>query len=299
MLRIIMMVGIMNAATCGAALAQDFNPYVLKSVDYLFAHYAKRGYDINAAFTHNMDYGGRGVIKARRPPQTMCVAAVAETIIEAIKLYGEESGDKTVFDKIPVTAWTRGNVLSLTANIFMYSGTGSHGTGFTLESFGLGEEVPFESLKPGDFVNFNRTTKSGHGVVFLGFLKPDLSRHDLFSPDVVGFRYFSSQGKGRPDAGFGYRNGFFSGFCPNKSDFPRDCNIIRSANTALFNSGRMSSPSTWAYLKAVEDKRNHVRSAIEGENPGATRGAIDLLVDQETQQELHWDPTQEKAFEDE
>ena len=298
--RAVVFFGVLNAVGYSSvAAAQDFNPYILKSVDYLYSHYRMKGYDIRSSLTHDVDYGGKGVIKASNPPRTMCVAAVLETIIEAIKLYAEVTGDNTVFDKIPIAALTKGNVFSLRANIFIYEGTGSHGTAFTLARFDIGKELPFAELKPGDFINFNRTNNTGHSVVFLGFLGRDLKVQNAYGSDVVGFRYFSSQGRGKPDGGLGYRNGFFRGFCPAKSDFPRDCNIMLTSNSALLNTGRMSAPNEWAYLNAVQDRKSETRSAIESQNPGATKGTVDLLVDEETQKELQWSPNQQKAFENE
>lgn len=274
-------------------LAQDFNDYILKSVDDLYPRYAKGGYDLNQAFTHDIYYGDRGKVKASSPQKTMCVAAVAEVIINAIRLYAASTGDETVFEKIPVTAWTQGNVLSLRANIFMFAGTGSRGTGHTLAEFQLGEELRFQDLKPGDFINLNRTNKSGHAVVFLNFLRPDLTLSKSYVSDAIGFRYFSAQG--RPDDGFGVRNAFFEGSCPT-SPVPRDCGVIRSSNQVLFNGGRMWDPSRWAYREAVAKRRVAARSILEQVNPQATRGTIEFLLDQELQKELKWSPEQAKAF---
>lgn len=292
-----------------SSFGQNFNEYVLKSVKHLYAHHAGGGYDISKAFTHDIDYGGKGVIKATSPSRTMCVAAASEVIVYATKLYANDKQDPSVFDKIPVTAWTKGTPLSLKANIFMFNGTGSRGTGHTLAEFGLGEEKRFRDLEPGDFINLNRKNKSGHAVVFLGFLRPDISISRSYSDDVVGFRYFSAQGKGKPDAGFAYRNAFFGSFCPaaapnNCSDefcpvnrsVPSDCGIIRSDNRVLLNGGQMWAPERWSYQQAVERRRQQTRSILEDLNPEADRGTIDLLLDQELNKELQWTPEQASAF---
>lgn len=280
-------------------LAEDFNSYVLKAVEYLRQNHAGGGYDINKSYTHDLDYGGVGTIKASAPPATMCVAAIVEIITYALKIYARDTGDASVFQSIPLSTWTRGTPLSLKANIFMFADTGSRGTGHTLAEFGLGQEMRFGDLQPGDFLNFNRTNKSGHAVVFLGYLRRDLSVSADATADVVGFRYFSAQGKGKADAGFAYRDAFFDGFCPGSSSMPRDCGIIRSSNRVLLNAGRMWAPQRWSYTAAVERKRLQTRSILEDQFPAETRGAIDGLLDTQLNRELNWTPDQAALFEGE
>ncbi|MGH0275917.1 hypothetical protein NKZ35_25365 [Sinorhizobium meliloti] len=274
----------------------DFNQYILKAVEYLNKNHAGGGYDISEAFSHNIDYGGRGTVKATSPKKSMCVAAVSEVIIYATKIYAKETGDNTVFDKVPVSAWTKGNATSLRANIFMFKGTGSRGTGHTLSQYKLGEELRFRDLKPGDFINLNRSSGSGHSVVFIGYLRSDLKVTSNFNTDVVGFQYFSAQGKGRADAGFGYRNAFFGDFCPKKSPVPRDCKVIRSNNRALLNVGRMWDPPQWKYLDAIKERRISTRSIFEDQNPELSRAVIDQLVDDFLKEELSMSPVQANKF---
>ena len=54
-----------------------------------------------------------------------------------------------------------------------------------VERLGVGQTVPFDDARPGDFCQFWRG-KSGHSVVFLGWAEQDGKR--------VGLRYRSSQG---------------------------------------------------------------------------------------------------------
>lgn len=277
-------------------LAQDFNGYVLKSVEYLRQNHAGGGYDLNKSYTHDLEYGDVGIIRATAPPATMCVAAIVEILTYAMKIHARETGETNVFQAIPLSAWTRGTPLSLKANIFMFAGTGSRGTGHTLAEFGLGEELRFADLKPGDFVNFNRTNRSGHAVVFLGYLKRDLTVSSELTGDVVGFRYFSAQGKGKADAGFAYRDAFFDGFCPSGSTMPRDCGVIRSNNRVILNAGRMWAPQRWSYAVALERKRLQTRSILEDQFPAETRGAIDGLLETELNRELNWAPEQATLF---
>jgi len=299
MFRDLVILVLLAAAVPARARSQDFNAYVLKSISTLYPKYSKGGYDIGSVLTHDIAYGDRGMVRATSPRKTMCVAAVMEIMIEAINAYAAETGDKSPYAKIPLAAWTTGNAVSLKANIFMYGGTGSRGTGHTLSQFGLGEELAFKDLLPGDFVNLNRTNKTGHPVVFLGYLGRDQKTRTALGPDVAGFRYFSAQGKGKPDAGLAYRNAFFDGFCPTTADTPRDCGIIRSANPALLDAGRMWEPSRWTYVQAVADRKRSARSLVEAANQGASRGTVDALVDAELRADLQWTPSQRQALDGE
>lgn len=275
---------LVDANVVSAQEKKDFNAYILKSVAAIAGSRANGGYDITKSFTRNLSYGN-GVIKATEPPKTMCVAAIEEIIVEAINLYAKDNG-AAVFDKIPLSSWSKGTLTGLKANIFMYKGTGSRGTAYTLERFGMGQQRTFEKLKPGDFVNLNRTSGSGHAVVFMGYLNKTADILPTYSSDAVGFKYFSAQGKGKPDAGFGYRYGFFDGFCPTLSNKLRDCKIIRSPNVVLLNVGRMFDPSEWDYDGAVAKIKAGVRSGFEAAYPGQTRGFIDTLTNLELNREL-------------
>jgi hypothetical protein len=55
-----------------------------------------------------------------------------------------------------------------------------------VETLGIGEPVETKQAQPGDFLQFWRTNKSGHSVVFLEWIEKGGQR--------VGFKYRSSQG---------------------------------------------------------------------------------------------------------
>ncbi|MER9405213.1 hypothetical protein NKI36_14295 [Mesorhizobium caraganae] len=273
------------------ALAQDFNPFILDAVK-IVAERKGGGYDINKSFTRNLSYGS-GVIEASNPPSTMCVAAVVEVMVEAIKLYSKQHPE--IYSKIPLSSWTKGNLTSLRANFYLYEGSKSKGTAHTLERFGIGKQLKFSQLKPGDFINFNRSTDkpSGHSVIFIHYLNSKGERVADFNDSVAGFRYFSAQmAQGGEPAGMGYRNGFF-GPCPASIPKPRDCKIIRTDNSYLFNAGRMSDPKDWEYENAVSKVKAGVRAAFEGAYPGESRGFIDKLTALELNREL--DPATAQA----
>jgi hypothetical protein len=57
---------------------------------------------------------------------------------------------------------------------------------FAVATLGIGKPVELQDARPGDFLQFWRTNKSGHSVVFLEWIAEGGER--------VGFRYRSSQG---------------------------------------------------------------------------------------------------------
>lgn len=271
------------------ALAQQktLNDTIKAVVEEFASNRSHGGYDINQAFTRDLTYGqtanaikstGHGQI----PRPTMCVAATAEVIIETLNLYYKSHPNSSVFDDLPLNTWTSGKPTSARANIFMYTGTGSRGTGYALEMLGVGKEKTFDKLNPYDFVNLNRRGGSGHSVTFISYLGKDYRELDNYIPDeVVGFKYFSAQGKGKPDAGFAYRYAYFGDYCPAASAAkPRDCGVIKSlSNLALLDGGELWDPSEWRVEEARNRHLSNLRRSIEDQyGGGAPRGLIDSLL---------------------
>jgi hypothetical protein len=243
----------------------DLNVYVLRAVDALYKSRKGQGYSAGSYFTHDLDYQHAAEIRASsRKPATMCVAAVSEVIIEALNQYVHETGDATVFARLPARSWNGRTTRDLRSHIFMFDTVHSNGTADALHQFGLGEEVPFKDLVPGDFVGLNRNNGSGHAVVFMGFLNASGGIEITYdSRKVVGFKYFSSQGKNRSDAGLGFRWAFF-GPCPawREADKPRDCGIVRSEHQHVLNTGYMLDPSKWTIETAIAAKERRVLEGI-------------------------------------
>jgi hypothetical protein len=251
--------------------ADSFNAEILAAVPTVNAEWAGKGYDINSFFTHDLAYGPDCCIRANHAPKSMCVAAMVEVIVAALNARFAKTQDRSPFEKLPMRSWQRGSRRDIRAHVFMFAGLDSHGTAHALERFGIGKQVPFAELEPGGFVNFNRTGGSGHACVFLSFI--DAAGNDLpaFGPGVVGFRYFSAQGKGLPDAGFGFRWAFFDGHCPNSlpPGRRRDCGVIRSDNPKLLCCGYMLEPSHWPAQAVIDEgvRTSATRSlgpAVEG-----------------------------------
>ena len=227
--------------------ANVFNDYILKAVTMIASSRAGLGYDLHSYFTRDLDYGPNNpkAIKANHPPLTMCVAAVTEVMIEALNIYHGETNDKTPFQKLAVTSWKRGSMNDIRAHIFQYDGAHCNGTAHALQRFGIGAQLPFENLMPGDFLTMNRTNGSGHTAVFLGYIDGNYGDLPAYSNAVKGFKYFSAQGK-RVGGGFGYRWAFFSPTCPAETAGKRrDCGIVRSASQKMLNTGCMLHPASW------------------------------------------------------
>lgn len=259
-------------------LADNFNADILKAVETVDATWKARGYDINSYFTHDLAYGPDCCVKANHAPLTMCVAAVSEIIIEALNAYYKQTADGTPFQKLPLKSWRGGSRRDIRPHIFMYEGVSSHGTAHALETFGIGLRTPFAELQPGSFINFNRTNGSGHACIFLGFLNKHgdvLPAHDA---SVVGYKYYSAQGKGLPNAGFGYRWAFFDGNCPQQlsGGRRRDCGVIRSTQSKLFCCGHMLHPTQWPEATAIQEGVEREMRIRRGDSDSADVESMDL-----------------------
>lgn len=222
-----------------------FNDQVLAAVDYLYAIYGLQGY-ASAVLTHDMTYGSYGTIPATNPPKTMCVAAVMEVILQAMQLYREDTGDSSVFDFLPINSWMTLNPANIKAHIWVNSELDSAGTADALAHFGMGANVPFEELTPGSFLNLNRTTGTGHAVVFLAFIDEAGHEYGFHNYSTVGFKYFSSQGGYDVWAGgLDYRYAIFEDYGSLTMPYKRDIHIIYSSNQDWLNTGVMYHPSLW------------------------------------------------------
>jgi len=241
-----------------------FNAYILRAIDYLYGKYGLLGYDINSILTHDMEYHTSGTLKARHAPLTMCVAAQMEIILTAYELYSGETGDYSVYDYLPKSSFEGLSVTDLKGHIWVNPAFNANGTADALINFGMGERRTFENLRPGDFVNINRTTRTGHAVTFIGYIDLAgklLPRH---SPAVVGFKYFSSQGRAAAgQGGFDYRYAVFSKFgCP-EMPYKRDCEVIYSADQRLLNTGTMLTPQAWTGVIPRASSENSGETALD------------------------------------
>lgn len=230
--------------------ARYFNDYVLKAVDYLYKNYGLLGYDINSILTHDISYNVTGVLKARRPPLTMCVAAQMEIILTAFEIYYKETGDLSPYYYLPKSSYEGLSVTDIKGHIWVNPEFNANGTADALINFGMGERRTFDKLEPGDFVNINRTTKTGHAVTFISYIDKTGRLLPKYDASVVGFKYFSSQGRlAAGEGGLDYRYAVFSKYgCP-EMPYKRDCNVIYSADQRMLNTGTMLAPKFWTGQK--------------------------------------------------
>jgi hypothetical protein len=222
-----------------------FDDYILKAVTNLDEKYHGLGYDINSVYTHDLPYGPLGFLKGSKTHKTMCVASQLEVILTAFDIYSHEVGNTSIYNFLPLESWKGLSAKDIRGHIWVNSRFNSYGTADALANFGMGELVPFERLKPGAFINFNRMTGSGHAVTFISYIDKNGQELRTYDKLVIGFKYFSAQGKDDLDGGFGYRYGVFENFgCP---DMPgkKDCGILYSHDRKVFDSGRMLAPGLW------------------------------------------------------
>ena len=226
-----------------------FNEYVLKAVDFLYANYRLLGYDIHSILTHDIVYHTYGTIPALRPPLTMCVAAQMEVILTAYQIYAEETGDYSIYGYLPKRSFEGLSVADIKGHIWVNPEFNSYGTADALINFGMGERTAFEKLKPGSFVNINRTNRTGHAVTFIAYIDLKGVVQPEYNSSVVGFKYFSSQGgRNAGSGGFDYRYAVFSKFgCPTMP-YKRDCNVIYSDDQKMLTTGTMLHPKSWGRL---------------------------------------------------
>jgi hypothetical protein len=223
-----------------------FDEYVLKAVSLLHEKYRGLGYDIHSVFTHDLDYGTYGVLKGSKSHMTMCVASQLEVILTAMDIYAQETGDHSVYDFLPLKSWQGLSAKDIRGHIWVNERFNSFGTADALTNFGMGEQVQFERLRPGAFINFNRVTGTGHAVTFISFIDKDGNElADYNAATVVGFKYFSAQGKGEPDGGLDYRYGIFEGHECTDMPGKKDCGILLSHDRRVLDSGHMFAPSAW------------------------------------------------------
>jgi hypothetical protein len=228
---------------------ETFNSYLLEAVDQIHKSWAKKGY-ASAAYTHDFKVG-HIEFNASNPPYTMCVAAQMEIILAALNIYKDRTGDNSFLNFLPDRQWTRQSPGTFKNLVWVNSG--SLGTAFALERYGMGHQCPFDALEPGCFINLNRNNNTGHAVLFLGYLDEKGDALEKFGPKVAGFKYYSSQGT-RSDGGFDFRYAFFEGVKPAlDGNRRRDIGLIRSDKQKYLNCGYMHHPNRWVTPLGISD----------------------------------------------
>jgi hypothetical protein len=225
--------------------AETFNAYLLKAVKQLAADYGLLGYG-EAALTHDLAYGSHGMITATNPPLTMCVAAMLEVLVTAMQIYAQETQDASIFDFLPIKSYQTLSSPNIRAHLWVNHAIGSRGGADAVRHFGMGMTVPFKELTPGSLINLNRTTGSGHAVIFLAFVDITGNEYTSWSSDVVGFKYFSSQGGTTVGTGgLDYRYAVFDQHGSPPMPYKIDVHVIESDDQLYLNTGIVYAPSLW------------------------------------------------------
>jgi Thrombospondin type 3 repeat len=222
-----------------------FHEYILAACEYLDQNYGLLGYDINSVLTHDIPYGTYGDIpQTGVETKTMCVAAVLEVLLTAMQLYEDDTGDSGVWDFLPWRSYRYLGAWDIKAHIWVNHELDSWGSADAVRHFGMGVNVPFENLVPGTMLGINRTTGSGHAVIFISFIDINGTEYTTYNENVVGFRYFSAQGGSTPGyGGLFYKNAIFDGAGTAPDGW--DSNIIRSANQNYLPTGLIYHPDYW------------------------------------------------------
>lgn len=225
--------------------AETFNAYLLKAVKQLAADYGLLGYD-DVALTHDLTYGSQGLIKASNPPRTMCVAAVMEVLVTAMQIYAQETQDASIFDFLPIKSFQTLSSPNIRAHLWVNFTINARGSADAVRHFGMGMTVPFKELTPGSLINLNRTTGTGHAVIFLSFIDITGTERTTWSSDVVGFKYFSSQGGyATGTGGLDYRYAVFEQYGAPTMPYKSDIHVIESEDQLYLNTGIVYAPSLW------------------------------------------------------
>jgi hypothetical protein len=263
----VVLIFIISQYTSGAAAAPladscgntpNFNTCVLSALDTIHRSREGLGYDA-AFFTRDLDYGpvNSAVKASKKLPKTMCVAAVTEVLIEALNIYYRNTKDTKPFQDLPYAHWNGSSALDI--RDYMWENRSSHSAGYAFDKFGIGQKLDFTELQPGDFLSFDRLNKTGHSVIFLGYLDKNYNVLPSYSSKVAGFKYYSSQSSGI--SGFAYRWAFFSGadgqnVCNSPNSHPnmvRDCfggGIVRAYVAG--RGGRLWNPPKWHVKQSTD-----------------------------------------------
>lgn len=238
-----------------------FNDYLLDAVDLLYANYSLLGYD-SAVLTHDIEYGEHGTIERSGGNKTMCVAAMLEVLLTAMEIYETDTGDGTIWDFLPQRSFEYLGSHDLKAHLWVNHELDTWGSADALRHFGMGENIPFTDLLPGSFINLNRTTGTGHAVLFIAFIDKEGIEYDTWNSDVIGFLYFSSQGGySEGNGGLDYRYAIFSEYGSPEMPYKRDTNVIyREDDQRYLNTGMAFHPDLWQKTIYSEQSTTSMRS---------------------------------------
>ncbi|MFC3326123.1 peptidoglycan recognition protein family protein [Mesorhizobium cantuariense] len=211
------------------------NSDVIDAVHEVYADFGHRGYNLHSNFTNNFNFD-KHLVKASNPPYTMCVSSQFEIILKAIIMYCDRTRDPKAYSYLSDREMFGLN--GMTLQNCVWENEGCHSVGKALSLFGMGEIVDFSQLSPGSFISYDHP-HGGHSVCFIGYLDAKANIVQGYGKDVVGFRFFSSNGSGSSGDGLSYRNGVLTGRQMDQGAFKQATGIHN------MRCGMMYSPENW------------------------------------------------------
>ncbi|MBN2089736.1 T9SS type A sorting domain-containing protein [candidate division KSB1 bacterium] len=178
----------------------DFNEYGVEILE----SYPRNGthpyswVDTYEGVTRDLYY--KGVRIARANPDgsksCYCCGLTFEDFLHAIQQLNSDLGKGEDINKMTATD------LRYFLRLWFVQNTWGDGPGVALKAFGLGDHIEdFSKARPGDYVQFWRTTGSGHSVIFVNWQTDSKG-------EIIGLRYWSTQSSTR---GINYNIENFSG----------------------------------------------------------------------------------------
>ncbi len=146
--------------------------------------------------TRDLYYKGQRIAQANPDGSQSCYCCglTFENFFRSIQL---------LFDDLDQTEDVNGMTFS-DMKYFLYlwfvQSVNGDGPGIAMETFGIGDRIEnWENVKQGDYLQFWRTSGSGHSVIFIEWIDSPLG-------DKIGIRYWSTQGS---TSGIDYNNEYF------------------------------------------------------------------------------------------
>ncbi|MCI0516106.1 T9SS type A sorting domain-containing protein [candidate division KSB1 bacterium] len=178
----------------------DFNEYGVEILE----SYPRDGthpyswVDTYEGVTRDLYY--KGVRIARANPNgsksCYCCGLTFEDFLRSIQQLNSDLGKNEDINKMTATD------LRYFLRLWFVENTWGDGPGVALKAFGLGDRIgDFAKARPGDYVQFWRTTGSGHSVIFINWQTDSKG-------EITGLRYWSTQSSTR---GVNYNIENFSG----------------------------------------------------------------------------------------
>lgn len=154
-----------------SAQAQDLNERVLS----LAKAYSGGGYKWAGTGTpKDLVFNGTKIL-SKSPEGTYCSGYTFMVAFEVMKEHGLLDGLDVATLRRLQQNWYGSNEQAAETQCLM-----------ALEKLNLGRGITFDEARPGDFVQFWRNNKTGHSVIFLGWVK-DTNGH------ITGIKYRSTQ----------------------------------------------------------------------------------------------------------